>query len=71
MTLSNKNLANNPREDFPLRNLIELKVILNNLIDPDALKDLNIIIINATNYLIDNAEKESIGGYNKDIIAKL
>jgi hypothetical protein len=53
-----------------LCNFIKLKVILNNLINLNALKDLNTIIINAINYLINNA-KEDKEKYNKDIALKL
>jgi hypothetical protein len=70
MTLLNKNLANNLREDFPLRDLIKPEVILNDLIDLDTLKDLNIIIINTINYLINNI-KENKEEYNKDIVLEL
>jgi len=40
------------------------------LIDLNALKGLNTIVVDAINYLIDNA-KEDKEEYNKDIIFKL
>jgi len=40
------------------------------LIDLDTLKDLNIIVVDAIDYLIDNA-KEDKEEYNKDIALKL
>jgi len=60
---------NNLIKNSFLYNLIKPKVILNNLINPNALKDLNTIIIDAINYLIDNA-KDNIEEYNKDIALK-
>ena len=68
--LLNKN-PNNLAKNSPLRNLIKLEVTLDNLINSNALKDLNIIIINFTNYLIDNAKEESTRGHDKDIIVRL
>jgi hypothetical protein len=61
---------NNLIKNFPLYNLIKLEVILNNLIDLNTLKDLNIIVVNIIDYLIDNA-KEDKEEYNKDIVLKL
>ncbi len=69
-TLSNENPADDPREDFPLRDPTEPEVTLDDLMDPDAPEDPNTIIVDATDYPMDDAEEESTGGHDEDMAAE-
>jgi len=59
-----------PLKNSLLYNLIKLEVTFNNLINLNALKDLNIIVVDLINYLI-NDVKEDKEEHDKDIILEL